>query len=146
MWFGKIDTKNKSSIHVANGSAIINALYARDQIVKANEREAKVWDLTPHNKVFYYSEDFPYSSVNALFYFISELIYKRSEKQREIVKAVKNNPDDTYEAIGKRFGYKSPKTSVSNHLYAANHELVSESEKSLIQLLDFHQKQLEQDK
>ncbi|MGP4071864.1 hypothetical protein ACTWQB_04855 [Piscibacillus sp. B03] len=142
--FGTIDTDNKSSIHVANGSAIINAIYARDDIVKKGKREAKLWEITNQHKVYFYTEDFPYAPINALHYYINELIHKRSQKQKEIVRAVKEHPDDTYESIGKMFGYKSPKTSVSNHLYAANHELVAESEKSLVNLLDFHQNQLEQ--
>ncbi|SEQ75590.1 hypothetical protein [Piscibacillus halophilus] len=144
--FGTIDTKNKESIHIANGSAIINALYARDELIKQGDREAKIWEFPKQHKIYFYTKDFPYSSINALYYMISQLINKRSEKQKAIVQAVRENPDMTYEEIGNKFGYKSPKTSVSNHLYAANFELVAESEKSLLQLLDFHQNQLEQNK
>ncbi|UJL46060.1 hypothetical protein KFZ58_17115 [Virgibacillus sp. NKC19-16] len=140
---GKIDTKIKNNEHISNGSAIINAVEARDTFIKQNNEEATVWNKEWDNKIFYYSEDVPYQAINQLVYTIRMYRNKRSDKQREIIKKVKQQSNQTFEEIGKSLGYKNPKASIHNHLSAANYELVNEMEKSLRELLDAFQELLE---
>ncbi|PKR78769.1 hypothetical protein CEY16_03155 [Halalkalibacillus sediminis] len=141
--FGRIDTEDKQNINVSNGSAIVNAIEARDDFVKEGDQEAKIWQISDSNKTFFYSDEFPYQSVNSLYHLIQHYSIKRSEKQQKIVDLVEEYPESTYEDIGERLGYKSPKTSVSNHLKAANFEIVNQSEHALTELLSYHQKVLE---
>lgn len=140
---GKIDTKTKNNEHISNGSAIIHAVKARDAFIKQNNEKAAVWNKEWDNKIFYYSEDVPYQAINQLVYTIRVYRNKRSDKQREIIRKVKQQPDQTFEAIGKSLGYKNPKASIRNHLSAANYELVNEMEKGLWELLDAFQELLE---
>ncbi|WP_027964023.1 SatD family protein [Halalkalibacillus halophilus] len=140
--FGRIETSNKSNMDVANGSAIANALKARDHFAKGNKVEARVWRMSS-NHTFFYSDEVPYQSLNSQYFIMRSYTDKRSKKQKQIIQAIEENPTKTYEEIGEKFGYKSPKTSVSNHLKASHYEITNQIEQSLLELLKYYQEQLE---
>ncbi|MGP4079559.1 SatD family protein [Pseudalkalibacillus sp. R45] len=136
---GELDTTN-STIHTMNGSAVLNALDARDQFLKDNHAEAKYWHFNEENSsFFFYSKDYPYQSLNALIFSIYEKIINRSDKQKEVIKLVEKNKNATYEEIGREIGYKSPKSTVSYLLSRSDYHTVNRMKSSLIELLDFLQ-------
>ena len=139
--FGEIHMKNnRIDVHTSNSPAIIYAMEARDQYLKNNKKEAAIWNKEFSNKAFFYgSGRFPYRAINSQFYMIRSQKEKRSAKQRQIIDEINKHPRKTYEEIGRLFHYKNPRASVSNHLTAANYELVNEMESSLTELLDMLQ-------
>lgn len=140
---GKIYRTDSINIHTSNSPAIVYAMEARDQFLKNNRKEAALWNKAFSNKVFFYGENFPFQSVNSQFYMIRSYKEKRSDKQREIIEEIHKHPQKTYEEIGSMFNYKNPRASISNHLKAANYELVLEMENSLAELLDMLQDLME---
>jgi len=142
--FGEIKTKNNIDVHTSNSAAIISAIEARDQFLKDNKKEAAIWNKDFSNKVFFYAENFPYQAINSQFHTLRSYKQKRSSKQCQIINEMNKHPRKTYEEIGKSFNYKNPRASISNHLTAANYELVNEMEKGLIELLDLLQDFMEQ--
>ncbi|MFA1820348.1 hypothetical protein ACDX78_09205 [Virgibacillus oceani] len=142
--FGKMNTMHHIDVHTSNSLAIIYAMEARDQFLKNSKKKAAIWNKDFTNKVFFYAENFPYQAINSQFYTLRSYKQKRSEKQRQIIAEMNKYPRKTYEEIGKMFNYKNPRASISNHLSAANYELVNEMEKSLMELLDMLQYFLEQ--
>ncbi|WP_261134041.1 SatD family protein [Bacillus sp. Marseille-Q3570] len=136
---GELETTD-STIHTMNGSAVLNALDARDQFLKDNHPEAKYWQFNEENSsFFFYSEDYPYQSLNALIFAIHEKIINRSDKQKEVIKLVEKDKNATYEDIGRHLGYKSPKSTVSYLLSRSDYHTVIRMKSSLIELLDFLQ-------
>jgi hypothetical protein len=142
--FGEINTLNNVNVHTSNNASIINAIEARDHFLKDNKKEAAIWNKEFSNKVFFYAEDFPYQSINSQFHILRSYKQKRSDKQRQIIREINKHPRTTYEQIGKMFNYKNPRASISNHLTAANYELVNEVESALSELLDLLQDLTEQ--
>lgn len=141
---GEIHQTKRIDVHTSNSPAIIYAMEARDQYLKNNRKEAAVWNKEFNNKAFFYgSPSFPYQAVNSQFYMIRSYKKKRSKKQQQIINEINKQPGKTYEEIGRLFNYKNPRASISNHLRAANYELVHQMEKSLAELLDVLQDGLE---
>lgn len=142
--FGEIHKSKSIDVHRSNSPAIIYAMEARDQFLKNNRKEAAIWNKEFSNKVFIYGgRPFPYQAINSQFYMIRSYKRKRSDKQRQIIKEIKRHPRKTYEEIGRLFHYKNPRASISNHLTAANYDLVNEMENSLAQLLNVLQDEVE---
>ncbi|MGM7701476.1 hypothetical protein ACSVDE_07085 [Pseudalkalibacillus sp. Hm43] len=132
---GVLDTQD-STIHTMNGSAVLNALDARDRYLKDKHQEIKPWIIeTKRSTVFFYSKKFPYQALNALNYAITEKKIGRSEKQKEVIGLLETHPDATYEQIGQQLGYKSAKSTVSYLLSRAQYHTVIEMENSLMALL-----------
>ncbi|WP_408006286.1 hypothetical protein ACJROX_16380 [Pseudalkalibacillus sp. A8] len=142
---GELETAN-STIHTMNGSAVLNAIDARDLFLKKNHPKSKYWQLNEENSSFFFhSEKLPYQSLNALTYSIHEKIINQSDKQKEVIKMVEKDKEATYEEIGTRLGYKSPKSTISYLLSRSNYHTVVEMRNSLIQLLDYLQKPAEKE-
>jgi hypothetical protein len=138
--FGEINKTKHIDVHTSNSQAIIYAMEARDQYLKNNKKEAAIWNKEFSNKVFFYGASrFPYQAINSQFYMIRSYKQKRSGKQRQIIDEINKQSRKTYEEIGRLFHYKNPRASISNHLTAANYELVNEMENSLAELLDMLQ-------
>ncbi len=132
---GVLDTK-ESTVHTMNGSAVLNALDARDRYLKDKHHETKPWVMeTKSSTVFFYTKRFPYQALNALNYAISEKKMGRSEKQKEVIALLESHPDATYEQVGHMLGYKSAKSTVSYLLSRAQYHTVIEMENSLMALL-----------
>jgi hypothetical protein len=142
--FGDIYSTDHIDVHTSNSPAIIYAIEARDQYLKKNKKEAALWNREFSNKAYFYGNPrFPFQAVNSHFYMIRSSKRKRSEKQQQIIHEIDKYPEKTYEEIGRMFNYKNPRASISNHLRAANYELVNEMEKSLAELLDLLQDVME---
>ncbi|WP_257347017.1 hypothetical protein [Pseudalkalibacillus decolorationis] len=133
---GQLESTN-ATIHTMNGSAVINALEARDRFLKKNHTEARAWLVDEkRSNTFFYSKEYPYQALNALNYSIEDKIQHRSGKQQEVVRMVNEQPNLTYEQIGIKMGYKSPKSTVSYLLRRADHHTVQALNDSLIELLE----------
>ncbi len=142
---GELETAD-STIHTMNGSAVLNAIDARDQFLKKNHPEAKYWHLNEDNSsFFFYAENLPYQSLNALTFSINEKIINQSDKQKDVIKMVEKEKEATYEEIGTRLGYKSPKSTVSYLLSRSNYYTVVEMRSSLLQLLDYMEQSAERE-
>ncbi|WLD91605.1 hypothetical protein [Alkalihalobacillus sp. AL-G] len=134
---GQLESNELSTIHTMNGSAVLYALDARDRFLKKNHPEARNWLVDEkRSSIFIYSNDYPYQALNALIYSIEDKIHNRSDKQKEVVQVVNENPKLTYEQIGKQMGYKSPKSTVSYLLSRASFNTVKAMEESLVNLLE----------
>lgn len=138
---GQLDRVDATA-HTMNGSAVLNAFRARDQYLKKQDPEAKTWRIGDGqgSRFFFYSDTYPYAALNALAFSIRDRKHHRTDKQREVIKAIHENPDFSYEQIGKKLGYKSPKSTVSYLLSRADYHVVGAMEESLGQLLDDLQK------
>lgn len=133
---GTLDTVH-STIHTMNGSAVLNALDARDHFLKDKHPDVKPWLLEDKSSTFFfYTNEFPYQVLNAIHFSITEKKMNRSEKQKEAISLLEDKPGATYEQLGRELGYKSAKSTVSYLLSRAQYHTVMEMEKSLNQLLD----------
>lgn len=141
--FGTIDTNSKNDLHRANGSVFINAVEARDTFIKKGRPEARLWDDGNGHAFFVYTDEFSYQAINSMVYTIRQYETGRTDKQRRIIEMAKKYPDYSLEEIGKKFGYKSPKSTISKQLARAHYKVVNEMEKSLTELLDNIQALLE---
>ncbi|PTM59386.1 SatD family protein [Desmospora activa] len=126
----------QATIHTMNGTAVYHAFQARDHFLKQQHQQAKPWLLGEDaSSFFFYDEAVPYQALNALTYSIWEKIVHRSEKQQNVIRLIQENPQFSYEQIGKKLGYKSAKSTVSYLLSRAHYPLVQAMEASLMQLL-----------
>lgn len=133
---GHLDNPD-ATVHTMNGTAVLNAFEARDKFLKQQYGEAKQWQVTgTKTAVFFYSDNYPYQAVNALIYSIMEKTYSRSKKQNDVIELIRRNPALNYEQIGKKLGYKSPKSTVSYLLSRAGYHTVNAMNDSLQVLLD----------
>lgn len=146
---GFVSNEDLDNPNEVNGSAIWSAADALQLLKSEKQGALKTASLQPTFKLHLQSSaDIPYQVLNYQMYFLFERLLKRTDKQRQIVKAVEAAADDTrYEEIGERFGYdKYPSTNVSKILARAEHHLVSGAEQSLRALLDYFQQHLHQGK
>jgi hypothetical protein len=144
--YGPLDDPYEQDVHRLHGPAVWNAFFARDQMLKQNRAESRLWSLEKDkaHRLFAYSESFSYQAVNALIFNIVLRKEKRSAKQNDTIEMVERYPHLTYEEIGKKLGYSSPRSNVSQLLARANYQLVREMEHSLSALLQDIQHWLEQ--
>ncbi|MBM7094515.1 MULTISPECIES: SatD family protein [Alteribacter] len=134
---------NETSIHTVNGSAVLQALSARDDELKQKGEEGKVWQQGARSAVFFSSEEAPASSLNSLYLTILEKKHAWTKKQREAISFLETNPDYTFEKAGKELGYKSPKSTVSYLLARSQYLRVKAMEKSFDDLLIYIGEKLE---
>jgi O6-methylguanine-DNA--protein-cysteine methyltransferase len=134
--FGNLETTD-ATIHTMNGSAVLNAFEARDRFLKDRHTESKPWNRGKEaTSVFFYGDQIPYQALNALTYSILEKTENRSEKQNQVIQMLEQHPTWSYEQIGKRMGYKSPKSAVSYLLTRADYHVVQAMEAGLEALLE----------
>ncbi|WP_026689611.1 hypothetical protein [Alteribacter aurantiacus] len=128
---------NETSIHTVNGSAVLEAISARDLELKSGGEEGKLWQQNNGQSIFFSSKEAPYSSLNSLFLSISEKKLAWTKKQKEVIRLLEENPTFTFERAGKELGYKSPKSNVSYLLARSQYLRVKAMEKSFDDLMIF---------
>ncbi len=132
---------NETSIHTANGSAVLNALSARDEELKNKGDAGKVWQKID-NEVFFSSKQIPSSALNSLYLTILDKKSQWTKKQQDVISFVERNPDWTFEKIGQELGYKSPKSTVSYLLARSQYLRVKTMENSFDELMVFFETSL----
>jgi hypothetical protein len=143
---GFITNRDLNNPHEVNGPAIWDAADALSMLKKEKSGIYKRTHLRKTFKFYFYSSsDLPYQALNYQVYFLFERLLKRTDKQKEVVEAVENMAEfNKYDEIGEHLGYdKFPGTTISKSLARADFHLVSDAEKSLYQLLDYFQQQIQ---
>jgi hypothetical protein len=142
---GFISNEDLDNPNEVNGTAIWNAA---DALISLKSKKSSGFKPTSHHSSFKWliqaSKDIPYDVLNYQIYFLFERLLKRTDKQKEIVKAVETSENGTlYDEIGEKLGYdRNSSSNVSKLLARADHHLVTGAEQSLCALLDYYQDQL----
>lgn len=142
---GFISNEDLDNPHEVNGSAIWSASDALQYLKKKKTGGFK--SSSPHSSFRWLVQstcDIPYDVLNYQIHFLFERLLKRTDKQKEIVKALESSENKIqYDELGENFGYdKNSSSNVSKILARADHHLVSGAEQSLCSLLDYFQSQL----
>ncbi|TMW73475.1 hypothetical protein [Alteribacter natronophilus] len=128
----------ETSIHTVNGSAVLNAMRARDDELKSSRQSKK------ESSFYILSEEVPDSSLNSMYLTILEKKKQWTAKQQDVIDIIEKHPEWTFEQAGKKLGYKSPKSAVSYLLARSQYARVKGMEEAYDELTRFYQDYLQQ--
>ncbi|PYZ98305.1 hypothetical protein CR205_06825 [Alteribacter lacisalsi] len=123
---------NETSVHTVNGSAVLNAIKARDEELKGGRYQGK------EGSFFISSDHVPCDSLNSLYMIILEKKDQWTSKQQDVISLIEKHPEWTFEQAGKALGYKSPKSAVSYLLARSQYLKVRSIEAAFDELTDFY--------
>lgn len=138
---GTLDTEENTNLDLINGSAVIKAFRALEDI---NENK----ELTQYKDgINFYAnalKGIPVKGVNALVFAIYNEYNGKSEKQQEAVRLIDAFPSKTYEELGERMGYEeNARENFSKLLARADYETYKVLKKALRQSLSEMQNLIE---
>ncbi|MGO4540486.1 winged helix-turn-helix domain-containing protein [Paenibacillus sp. 2TAB19] len=137
---GFIDETDETNLDFINGSSINSAFRARDYYLKKSKSYSKQYNqYNKYISTFVYSleDGTPYEVINHLLSYINENGEKRTDKQKEVVALIENNPEITNVEIADHIGITE--NGVYKIVQRSNYQLVKDAQFSLKKLLDFIQ-------